>query len=216
MRHSSITSRRPASPKRRSFIIASTAACPSSTLFATITPLPSARPSALITMGKRDSRRKRGRSFLFLEDRRARRRNALCRINSLAKIFDDSSRAADFVGPNTRKPFAFEKIDDPRGQRIIRTDHRKTDAVIFRETAPAPADRSPGSRRSRRSPRCPRCPARKKCDRRRTIVSISRPARVRGRRCQRRGFSRERHWPMWRRSRVKPTSLRLSPCVRNV
>ncbi len=50
-RNSSITMRAPASPKALSDSMWSTAACASSSVMATTTPLPAARPSALMTIG---------------------------------------------------------------------------------------------------------------------------------------------------------------------
>ena len=49
--HSSISTRAPDAPKRPSSIMARTASRASSSVCATTTPLPSARPSALTTMG---------------------------------------------------------------------------------------------------------------------------------------------------------------------
>ncbi|CFW38607.1 Uncharacterised protein [Bordetella pertussis] len=51
VRNSSITTRAPASPSEPSPSMASIAPCASSSVMATTTPLPAARPSALITMG---------------------------------------------------------------------------------------------------------------------------------------------------------------------
>src|SRR2546430_5639619 len=112
-RHSSIKTRRPASPNRPSLSIASTAACASSTFVATITPLPSASPSALITIGKCDSFRNARAASCF--SKIAARAVGMCfaRINSFAKIFDHSRRAADFVGPNIRRPSASKKSTMP-------------------------------------------------------------------------------------------------------
>ena len=56
-RNSSITTRAPASPKALASSMSRTAASASARVMATITPLPAARPSALITMGAPCSRR---------------------------------------------------------------------------------------------------------------------------------------------------------------
>ncbi len=56
-RNSSITTRAPASPKALPLSMSRTAASASSSVIATITPLPAARPSALITIGAPFSRR---------------------------------------------------------------------------------------------------------------------------------------------------------------
>ena len=50
-RNSSMTTRAPASPSLLPESMSSTAACASSSVMATTTPLPAARPSALMTIG---------------------------------------------------------------------------------------------------------------------------------------------------------------------
>src|SRR5437764_8431718 len=67
-----------------------------------MTPLPSASPSALITTGNFICSQYPSASLL-LENVRASAVGILhARINSFAKIFEDSIRAADLVGPNAR------------------------------------------------------------------------------------------------------------------
>ena len=56
------------------------------------------------------------------------------RMISLAKIFEDSRRAADFVGPKYPQPFAQELIHHASSQRIIRADHGEIDARLLGET----------------------------------------------------------------------------------
>ncbi|MCY1460815.1 hypothetical protein D9M71_784040 [compost metagenome] len=56
-RNSSITTREPASPKALPASMSRTASSASARVMATITPLPAARPSALITIGAPFSRR---------------------------------------------------------------------------------------------------------------------------------------------------------------
>ncbi len=78
-----------------------------------ITPLPSARPSALITRGNRASPTK-AKAASHSEKAAPRAVGILfLRINSLAKIFEDSRRAADFDGPKTRRPSAWKRSTMP-------------------------------------------------------------------------------------------------------
>ena len=107
----------------------------SSSVCATITPLPSASPSALITIGKsRFARRKRSAASSLSKIAAQRRREChFCASISFAKIFEDSSRAADFVGPKTRSPSRVEQISNAGRQQIIRSDDGQIDAVLFCE-----------------------------------------------------------------------------------
>ena len=77
------------------------------------TPLPSASPSALITIGNRNSSQNRNASSLRSNvPARAVGIPCLC-ISSFAKIFDDSIRAAALLGPKMRKPSATKRSTTP-------------------------------------------------------------------------------------------------------
>ena len=88
-----------------------------------MTPLPAARPSALITTGRSNSSSaSRASSGLFTAANRAvgiPARN----INSLANALLDSKRAAAAVGPTIRRPLARNLLDDAGGQRNFRPDY---------------------------------------------------------------------------------------------
>src|ERR1051325_1001728 len=103
-RNSSTTTRAPASPRLFWFIMRSIAACASSTLAATTTPFPAARPSALTTMGApRFATNALARSALW--NVRYSAVGMLWRtMNALAKSLDDSSCAAARVGAKILRP----------------------------------------------------------------------------------------------------------------
>src|SRR6266850_5196536 len=111
-RNSSITTSRPASPKRPANIECA-AACASSMESAITTPLPAARPLALTTSGARwlrshaGSKLSRVKVAEFAVGMRCRRRN------SLAKALEPSSRAAAWLGPKHFSPRAANASTTP-------------------------------------------------------------------------------------------------------
>ena len=44
-------------------------------------------------------------------------------MNRLAKLFEDSNWAASLAGAKNSQAGVLKKIDDPRSENIIRTDH---------------------------------------------------------------------------------------------
>src|SRR6266850_1370440 len=111
-RNSSITTSRPASPKRPANIECA-AACAASMESAITTPLPAARPLALTTSGARwlrshaGSKLSRVKVAEFAVGMRCRRRN------SLAKALEPSSRAAAWLGPKHFSPRAANASTTP-------------------------------------------------------------------------------------------------------
>src|SRR6202011_3414167 len=106
--------RRPAAPNRPCFISSSIVDLAVVTSGAIITPLPSARPSALITTGNTRCSQYCS-AWLLLENVLASAVGIFAaRINSLAKIFDDSRRAADLVGPKMRNFSDTKRSTTPR------------------------------------------------------------------------------------------------------
>ena len=94
----------PASPNRRWTSDSSTAARASSTVAATVTPLPAARPSAFTTMGA-------PRSSTYARAAAASEKVAAAAVGmpasahtALRKVLEPSRRAAPADGPNTRTP----------------------------------------------------------------------------------------------------------------
>src|SRR5690606_11747337 len=103
---SSITTRRPASPKDRPLSLASTSAMASSRSVATSTPLPAARPSVLTTQGPGSVRRYSTAGPTSSKVRwRAVGTPALA-TTSFIHAFDPSSRAPSAPGPSTSRPAA--------------------------------------------------------------------------------------------------------------
>ena len=170
VRHSSMRMRVPASPKHRPFIIESIAVFASAESCAMITPLPSASPSALTTRGNRASSTK-ANAASHLENAAPRAVGILLfRINSFAKILEDSSRAADCEGPKTHRPSRSKRSTMPaasgssgptivnsiRFSRAKRANTGRSFAAIgtFSPSSSVPA--FPGAQKIRETPRdCP-------------------------------------------------------------
>ena len=115
-RHSSTTRRSPAAPNRRSLIAATTAASALAWSSAITTPLPAARPSAFRTTGKPYSA-DRTTARPSSTDSQIRKRavgTACLAMNALANALLDSSRAADWLGPNSGRPAAMNRSATPR------------------------------------------------------------------------------------------------------
>ena len=104
-----------------------------------ITPLPSASPSALITTGNSTCSQYRSASGLSEKVRASAVGIFSARINSFAKIFDDSSRAADLVGPKMRNSSVVKRSTIP-------SDKGSSGPTTVRSTSFCLANRSNCSR----------------------------------------------------------------------
>ena len=111
-RNSSITTSRPASPNRP-LNIALAAASASSGVAATTTPLPAASPLALTTSGARWPRTHAASRLSRVKVREAAVGMPWRRMNSLAKAFEPSSRAAARRGPKQGRPAAAKASTTP-------------------------------------------------------------------------------------------------------
>ena len=183
-RNSSITTRAPALPKALSASMSVIAASASASVIATITPLPAARPSALITIGAPLSRTYSSASSTCGVHRVVRGGNAVAGEEILGvglaafQLRGGGGRAED------AQAFGAEAIDDARDQRAFRADHGERRRL---RVAPARAAHRCRSRRRRRCgtwprSRCRRCRARPGLRRRAAIAPASTPGRVRDRR----------------------------------
>ena len=125
-RNSSTTMRAPASPKRLPSSMSAAAVSAASSVCATITPLPAARPSALITIGAPVARMysSAGASSLKLRYFAVGTR---CRaMKSLVNALEPSSCAAAAVGPKQRRSASMKRSTRPAtsgasGPTIVRS-----------------------------------------------------------------------------------------------
>ena len=115
VRHSSRTTRAPASPNARSSMAARMAASAAAASGATTTPLPAARPSALTTTASPNSPRRTTSMASAAEwQTRYRAVGTPCRdMNTLANALLVSSCAAARVGPNSGRPDAPKRSATP-------------------------------------------------------------------------------------------------------
>src|SRR2546423_1232488 len=121
-RNSSMTTRLPAAPRSLAFISESIAAFASAMLAATTTPLPAARPSALITIGAPRLATKALASSGCSKLRCSAVAMPWRSMNDLAKSFEASSCAAALVGGGDHLVVARAAAGlDPRGR--ARIDH---------------------------------------------------------------------------------------------
>ena len=119
------------------------------------TPLPSASPSALITIGSCNLPQKSSASSLSSNEPASAVGMRNLRIISLAKIFEDSKRAADFVGPKTRNPSAEKRSTTPaasgssgpitvRSMRALLGETQQARQIIRRHRNVLAHERCPG------------------------------------------------------------------------
>ncbi len=103
-----------------------------------MTPLPSARPSALITIGNCSRSQNRSASSLRSNAPACAVGIPCWRISSFAKILEDSIRAAALVGPKTRNPSATKRSTIPAASKSSGpTTDRSTRFSLAKRTSAA-------------------------------------------------------------------------------